>query len=80
MERIYGTRNIVNSYINDNLMRFQMGINAGKTPQQIEKGWSKGMMESLGYKCVEAFDTGMPKGNWNGVSVHWCKHENDLRG
>lgn len=80
MERMYGTSNIVNSYINDNLMRFQMGVNTGKTPQQIEKDWSKGMMESLGYRYVEAFDTGMPKGKWRGVSVHWCKHDKDLRG
>jgi hypothetical protein len=80
MERIYGTKNIVNAYINDNLMRFQMGINTGKSPQQIEVNWSKGMMEHLGYKHVEAFDTGLPVGKWRGVSVHWCKNAIDLRG
>ena len=80
MEKLYGTSNIVNSYINDNLTRFRAGINAGKTPEEIELAWSKGLMESLGYKHVEAFDTGMPKGSWNGVSVHWCKNPGDMRG
>ena len=23
---------------------------------------------------------GMPKGSWNGVSVHWCKNSSDMRG
>ena len=80
MEKIYGTSNIVNSYINDNLARFRAGINAGKTPEEIELAWSNGLMESLGYKHVEAFDTGMPKESWNGVSVHWCKSPGDMRG
>ncbi|MGD8939521.1 MAG: hypothetical protein PVJ72_09080 [Gammaproteobacteria bacterium] len=80
MESVYGTKNIVNSYINDNLLRFQNGIRAKNTPQEIEKAWSRGMMESLGYSYVEAFDTSHPTGNWNGVSVHWCKMEQDLRG
>lgn len=57
-----------------------MGLNVGKNPQQIEKEWSKGMMEGLGYNHVEAFDTGLPKGDWRGVSIHWCKNEIDLRG
>lgn len=80
MERFHATSNIVNSYINDNLLRFQEGIKAGKTPQQIEKEWSKGMMESLGYHYVEAFEVGRETGTWQGVSVHWCKKEQDLRG
>lgn len=75
-----GTKNILNSYIADNLQRFQTGIMQKKTPGQIEREWSKGMMESLGYKHVEAFDDGYPKGNWKGVQVHWCKNEEDLRG
>ncbi|TPD49614.1 MAG: hypothetical protein C9355_15105 [Thalassolituus maritimus] len=80
MQKLYGTSNIVNSYINDNLARFRAGVNAGRTPEEIELAWSKGLMESLGYKHVEAFDTGMPKGSWNGVSVHWCKSPGDMRG
>lgn len=80
MEQIYGTKNIVNTYINDNLLRFQNGLRANQSPQAIEKNWSKGMMELLGYNFVEAFDTGHPEGNWSGVSVHWCKLEQDLRG
>lgn len=78
MERAHGTSNIVNVYINDNLQRFQAGIRSRKTPQEIEKSWSKGMMESLGYSYVEANDTGLPKGKWGGVTVHWCKHQADL--
>jgi len=80
MEGHYGTQNIVNSYIKDNLTRFQMGIKSGKSPQKIEQEWSRGMMEGLGYKYVEAFDTGKPQGKWQGVSVHWCKNIADLRG
>jgi hypothetical protein len=60
MEGAYGASNIFNTYINDNLARFQLGIQAGKDPQKIEKEWSMGLMESLGYKHVEAF--GLPKG------------------
>jgi hypothetical protein len=80
MESMHGTSNIYNKYINDNLTRFKMGIQTGKTPQEIEKTWSKGLMEGLGYRYVEAEDTGHPKGKWNGVSVHWCKKKHDLRG
>lgn len=80
MESVYGTTNILNTYINDNLVRFQMGIKAGKAPQEIEKVWSRGLMESLGYRFVEANDTDGPKGNWNGVAVHWCKYQRDLQG
>lgn len=78
MEGTYGTSNIVNTYVNDNLLRFQSGIRANKVPQEIEKSWSKGMMESLGYEYIEANDTGSPKGEWRGVTVHWCKSEQDL--
>jgi len=80
MEGVYGTSNILNSYINDNLLRFQAGVRAGKTPQEIEKAWSRGLMEGLGYCHVEANDTGGPKGSWKSVAVHWCKHKQDLRG
>ncbi len=80
MEGFYGTKNILNTYINDNLSRFQIGVRSNKTPEEIEKAWSKGMMESLGYKYVEAFDVGHPKGSWKGASVHWCKLSVDLRG
>lgn len=37
-------------------------------------------MEGLGFRYVEAFDTGQPNGNWNEVYVHWAKMEQDLRG
>ncbi len=77
MENIYGTKNIVNTYINDNLMRFQTGIMQKKTPQQIEKQWSQGLMESMGYKYVEASDVGYPKGSWKGVASHWHKNPED---
>jgi hypothetical protein len=80
MERVYGVSNIYNNYINDNLNRVQNGIRAGRSIQEIEKIWSKGLMESLGYHFVEAFDTGHPKGNWKEIHVHWCKFEKDLRG
>ncbi len=79
MESANGTNNIINKYINDNLLRFQMGIKTNKTPQQIEKEWSKGLMESLGYRHVEAKDIGYPKGHWKEVEVHWCKNKQDLR-
>lgn len=80
MEGVYGTSNIYNSYVNDNLLRFQMGIINRKTPQQIAKEWSQGLMESLGFHHVEAFDTGYPKGSWKEVKVHWCKSPKDLGG
>lgn len=54
MEKVYGTSNILNKYIKDNLFRFQSGIRAGKRPQEIEEAWSRGLMESLGYRYVEA--------------------------
>jgi len=79
MEKEYGVSNIFNSYINDNLLRLQLGLKTGKTVQEIEKAWSKGMMESLGYQHVEAFDTGHPKGKWKEAKSHWCKKKQDLR-
>ncbi|MBI1422430.1 MAG: hypothetical protein GC149_03115 [Gammaproteobacteria bacterium] len=79
MEKFYGTNNILNKYINDNLIRFKSNIKMGKSPQQIEQVWSRGLMEGLGYRYVEAFDTGFPKGNWSDVEVHWCKKSQDLR-
>jgi hypothetical protein len=75
MQTYYGTRNIVNSYIKDNLQRFKLGIASKKTPAQIEKAWSQGLMESLGYMNVEA--SGSPKGTWNNVKVHWFKDNKD---
>jgi len=80
MESFYGTSNIFNSYINDNALRFKMGIKTKKSPQQIEKQWSKGLMESLGYHHIEAFDESTLKGSWEKIKVHWCKKETDLRG
>lgn len=77
MEQRFGTKNIVNKYINDNLLRIQTGITQGKTAIEIEKNWSKGMMESLGYNYVEALDTGAKKGAWHNVTVHWHKLEQD---
>jgi len=79
MENAHGTSNIVNKYINDNKARFIQGINAKMTPQEIEKKWSQGLMESLGYQHVEAFDVGYPKGSWKEIEVHWCKKKEDLR-
>lgn len=75
MESFYGTQNIVNSYINDNLHRFRLGLAQKKSIDQIEKAWSKGMMESLGYKHVEASLS--PKGTCNSVKVHWYKDKKD---
>jgi len=73
MEQRFGTKNIINTYINDNLLRLQIGVRVGKTPAEIEKKWSKGMMEQLGYKYVEALDTGPKKGAWHSAKVHWHK-------
>ena len=75
MQSFYGTRNIVNSYINDNLQRFKMGLAAKKTVDQIEKEWSKGLMESLGYNHVEA--SGFQKNRLDSVKVHWYKSAGD---
>lgn len=80
MEGYYGTSNIYNSYINDNLLRFQAGIGKKKSPSQIEKEWSQGLMEGLGYNYVEAFDEGHPRGHWRDVKVHWCKKKQDFGG
>ena len=80
MNTYYGVRHIVNKYINDNLARFKAGVLAGKSPEMIEREWSRGMMESLGYSCVEAIDTSQPKGKWNGVDVHWFKNKNETIG
>ncbi len=80
MEARFGTTNILNRYISDNLQRFRGGILQNKTPEKIEKEWSKGMMEALGYQNVEAFDKGHPKGGWKEVEVHWCKKNSDLVG
>lgn len=75
MQSFYGTKNIVNGYINDNLQRFRLGLAQKKSIDQVEKEWSQGMMESLGYTYVEA--SGSPKGTWNNVKVHWYKDEKD---
>jgi len=75
MEAYYGTCNIVNGYIEDNKKRFQTGIAARKTPEQIEREWSQGMMESLGYRYVEA--AGAPRGSWDNIKVHWFKVPKD---
>ena len=48
MEKNFNTSNILNSFIEDNLTRFKRGLSSGKTPEQIEKQWSMGMMEKLG--------------------------------
>ncbi len=77
MGEYYNTNNVCNSYINDNQLRFKTGMQINKTPEQIEREWSKGLMESLGYQYVEARDSGHPKGQWNGVESHWFKLERD---
>lgn len=77
MEHRFGVKNIVNTYINDNLLRLQAGASMKKTPSQIEREWSKGMMEKLGYKYVEAIDTSPRKGAWQGAKVHWYKLAQD---
>jgi hypothetical protein len=46
----------------------------------IETEWSRGMMESIGFRFVEGFDVGQPKGDWSEVSVHWARLEQNLRG
>ncbi len=79
MEDVYGTNNVLNSYINDNRDRFRLGIQMKKSPGEIEKAWSQNLMESLGSHYVEAFDTSFPKGKWDKIKVHWCKKEQDLR-
>jgi hypothetical protein len=73
MHVTHALRHVANSYINDNLARFKAGLLANKTAEQIERNWSQGLMESLGYHHVEAFDRGLPKGKWNKVEVHWIK-------
>lgn len=75
MQLFYGTKNIINGYINDNLQRFRLSLAQNKSIDQIEKEWSQRMMESLGYKYVEA--SGSPKGTWNSVKVHWFKDKKD---
>lgn len=77
MNSHYAARHVVNEYILDNLSRFKAGLLTKKTPEEIEREWSHGMMESMGYPYVEAIDRGLPKGAWNGVEVHWYmnKHE-----
>ncbi len=77
MEQLYSTSNIVNKYINDNLTRVKHGIKCGRKPEQIEKNWSRGMMERLGYRHVELIDTGRPQGEWNNATSHWFKHHFD---
>jgi hypothetical protein len=80
MEGFYGTTNIYNSYINDNLARVRNGLKAGKSIDAIEKEWSKGMMESIGYRRAEALQVQGEPDTWSKIMVHWCKHEQDLRG
>jgi hypothetical protein len=80
MEGHYGTSNIYNSYINDNLARIRSGIKAGRSIEAIEKEWSKGMMECMGYRHVEALQMDGTPDTWSKVMVHWCKNEQDLRG
>lgn len=79
MEGYYGTTNIYNSYINDNLARVRNGIRTGKSIEAIEKEWSKGMMESIGYRRAEALQVQGEPDTWSKIMVHWCKHDHDLR-
>lgn len=71
MEERRGTKNIINSYVNDNLIRVRLGLSMGKTLAEIEKEWSKGMMERLGYRHVEALELS------HSVVVHWYKTKGD---
>jgi hypothetical protein len=80
MEGFHGAQNIVNSYINDNLSRFQAGIKNGHSVTEIELAWSKGLMENLGYRYVEALGQGSNPCDWHKTEVHWCKQECDLIG
>ncbi len=80
MEGFHGTQNIVNSYINDNLARFQAGIRAGQSVTGIESAWSRGLMENLGYRHVEALGNGQHPADWHKTEIHWCKQERDLIG
>ena len=77
MQKYHSFKNILNSYILDNLTRVQLAIKTGKKPEEIERRWSNGMMESLGYKHVELIDAGLPKGSWRDVKSHWFKVETD---
>lgn len=52
-----------------------MGIRTGKTVDEIEKSWSRGLMESLSYNFVEA--EGRPNKTWQNVYVHWHKMKKD---
>ena len=75
MQAYYGTRNVVNSYINDNLKRFKIGVASKKSYEQIEKEWSRGLMESMGYSNVEA-SVSLNHAN-DSVKVHWYKDLKD---
>jgi len=77
MEQKFGTKNILNTYINDNLLRLKAGIQMGKTIEEIERLWSKGMMEQLGYKYVEALDEESIKNETYGTKIHWFKSSLD---
>jgi hypothetical protein len=70
MEAHFQTTNTYCSYILDNLQRVKHGINQGKTPEEIERINSDGLMESLGYKYVDVLDRGNPKGQWREIDVH----------
>ncbi|MGH1486967.1 MAG: hypothetical protein ACRBCI_12165 [Cellvibrionaceae bacterium] len=77
MESRYPVKNILNTYILDNLTRIKLAVKTGKDPQEVERRWSNGMMEHLGYRHVEVIDTGAPKGSWHEVKSHWYKLEKD---
>jgi hypothetical protein len=79
MESMTGVRNIFNSYINDNFNRIKHGVEAGKNAVDLEKEWSKGLFEGLGYRHCEVDLVG-DGGQIMDVNSHWCKDEHDLKG
>ena len=70
MEPRFGFKNILNTYINDNELRVKLGLTQKKSPEEIEKEWSKGLMEGLGYEHVELVLD-------RKIQSHWFKDKRD---
>jgi len=70
MEPRFGFKNILNTYIYDNELRVKLGLTQNRTPEEIEKEWSRGLMESLGYENVELVMD-------RKIQSHWFKNKRD---
>ena len=70
MEPRFGFRNVLNSYIHDNEMRVKLGLALKKSGERIERDWSRGLMEGLGYQNVELI-VGRK------IESHWFKDKKD---